>query len=398
MDFLNNGLPAWFSTGWISTLLSLLLTAILIIGISAIVDRLMQKLLDRFEKTPGPWDDAFVHAVRLPARALVWIVGITMMIDTIDRDLKLSLFDFTYYARKFGLVIVIAWSFLRFISVIEEYYSKHHSSGRDQSLVDNTTISALVKLLRMAVYICASLLILQTMGFSISGVLAFAGASGLGLSFAAKDLLANFFGAIMIYLDRPFKVGDWIRSPDKEIEGTVESIGWRLTQIRTFDKRPLYVPNSIFTTISVENPSRMSHRRFYETIRIRYMDIDYVTNIVTGIKEMLSKHPAIDSKQTLFVNLNQYAESNLQLMVYAFSHDTDWVRFQMLKQDLLLRIYEIIKNNGAEIALPTSTVRFSNSNEFLEDEESPAATPNTGSEMAFGRAWVNTNRADDDED
>jgi MscS family membrane protein len=70
----------------------------------------------------------------------------------------------------------------------------------------------------------------------------------------------------MIYLDRPFAVGDWIRSPDRDIEGTVEDIGWRLTRIRTFDSRPLYVPNSAFTSIAVENPSRMEHRRIYETI------------------------------------------------------------------------------------------------------------------------------------
>ncbi len=68
----------------------------------------------------------------------------------------------------------------------------------------------------------------------------------------------------MIYFDRPFKVGDWIRSPDRQIEGTVERIGWRMTIIRTFDKRPLYVPNSVFSSIVVENPSRMLNRRIYE--------------------------------------------------------------------------------------------------------------------------------------
>ena len=104
---------------------------------------------------------------------------------------------------------------------------------------------------------------MQALGYSISGVLAFGGIGGIAVGFAAKDLLANFFGGLMIYLDRPFSVGDWIRSPDKNIEGTVEEIGWRLTRIRTFDKRPLYVPNSTFTQISVENPSRMLNRRIY---------------------------------------------------------------------------------------------------------------------------------------
>ena len=73
----------------------------------------------------------------------------------------------------------------------------------------------------------------------------------IAIGFAAKDLLSNFFGGLFIYLDRPFAVGDWIRSPDREIEGTVEQIGWRVTRIRTFDKRPLYIPNSVFSQISV---------------------------------------------------------------------------------------------------------------------------------------------------
>ena len=113
---------------------------------------------------------------------------------------------------------------------------------------------------------------MQLFDYSVSGLLAFGGIGGIAVGFAAKDLLANFFGGLMIYLDRPFSVGDWIRSPDKEIEGTVEDIGWRLTRIRTFDKRPLYIPNSIFASISVENPSRMSNRRIYEKIGIRYDD------------------------------------------------------------------------------------------------------------------------------
>ena len=107
------------------------------------------------------------------------------------------------------------------------------------------------------------------------------------MGFAAKDLLANFFGGMMIYMDRPFSVGEWIRSPDKEIEGTVEDIGWRLTRIRTFDKRPLYIPNSVFANISVENPSRMTSRRIYETVGIRYDDIDKMDLIVAQVKGML---------------------------------------------------------------------------------------------------------------
>jgi hypothetical protein len=92
----------------------------------------------------------------------------------------------------------------------------------------------------------------------------------VALGFAAKDMFANLFGGRMIYLDRPFSVGGWIRSRDREIEGTVEPIGWRLTLIRTFDQRPLYLPNAVFTTIAVQNLSRMTNRRSDERISERH--------------------------------------------------------------------------------------------------------------------------------
>ena len=127
------------------------------------------------------------------------------------------------------------------------------------------------------------------------------------MGFAAKDLLANLFGGLMISLDRPFAVGDWVRSPDKEIEGVVEHISWRLTRIRTFDMRPLYVPNSTFSTIALENPSRMTNRRIYETIGLRHQDASQMAAIIQGVKKMLLEHPEIDGDKLLIVNFISFA-------------------------------------------------------------------------------------------
>ncbi|NIP74156.1 MAG: mechanosensitive ion channel, partial [Gammaproteobacteria bacterium] len=120
----------------------------------------------------------------------------------------------------------------------------------------------------------------------------------------------------MVYLDRPFAVGDWIRSPDRDIEGTVEDIGWRLTRIRTFDKRPLYVPNATFSTIAVENPSRMHNRRIYETVGIRYDDADKMGPIVADVRAMLEAHPDIETGRLLMVNFNAFAPSSLDFFIY----------------------------------------------------------------------------------
>jgi MscS family membrane protein len=194
------------------------------------------------------------------------------------------------------------------------------------------------------------------LGYSVSGVLAFGGVGGIAIGFAAKDLLANFFGGLMIYLDRPFEVGDWIRSPDRNIEGTVEKIGWRLSVIRTFDKRPLYIPNSTFASIAVENPSRMNNRRIYETIGVRYDDISKMDIITKAVREMLVEHKDINSDLTLMVNFNAFSSSSVDFFVYCFTHTTVWTDFHDIKQDVLLKISHIIESHGAEIAFPTSTV------------------------------------------
>jgi MscS family membrane protein len=229
---------------------------------------------------------------------------------------------------------------------------------RQGKSVDRTTVDAIGKLLRLSVLITAVLVGMQAMGFSISGILTFGGVGGIAIGFAAKDLLSNFFGGMMIFLDRPFAVGDWIRSPDRNIEGTVEKIGWRLTVIRTFDKRPLYVPNSTFASIAVENPSRMSHRRIYETIGIRYGDASRMEAIVKAVKMMLQEHAEIDTSQTLIVNFNAFAASSLDFFIYTFTKTTNWVHYHEVKQDVLLQVISIIEQHGAEIAFPTSTIHL----------------------------------------
>ena len=183
--------------------------------------------------------------------------------------------------------------------------------------------------------------------------------------------MANFFGALMIYLDKPFSVGDWVRSPDQEIEGTIEDIGWRRTVIRTFDKRPLYVPNSVFNTISVENPSRMANRRIYETLGIRYDDISVMSTIVDSVKSMLTEHEAIDNSQTMIVNFDAFGPSSIDFFIYTFTKTTDWILFHEIKQDVLLKIAEIIEQAGAEIAFPTQTLHLANLNEDGNQPQTP---------------------------
>ena len=324
--------------------------------INFILKRLVKKLQRQVKRTAQLWDDALLHAVYPPASIVIWLTGLSFAADIIASQSEAAIFSAISPVRELGIIITIAWFLIRLISMVEQNYVT--KGIEEESDYDPTTVEAIAKLFRLAVIITTALVALQTLGFSISGVLAFGGVGGIAIGFAAKDLLANFFGGLMIYLDRPFKIGDWIKSPDRDIEGTVEKIGWRLTVIRTFDKRPLYLPNSAFSSIAVINPSRMSHRRIYETIGIRYDDVKQMAPIIEQVKSMLQGHPEIDSEQTLIVNFNQFSPSSLDFFIYTFTKTTNWVHYHDVKQDVLLKIAEIIDQAGAEIAFPTSTIHL----------------------------------------
>ena len=321
-----------------------------------LLGRFFNHLAERFAKTDNLWDDTLLDAARRPAGVLVWAIGLFWALEIVRQHADTALFEIVEPARRVVVIGLIAWFLVRLIRGTEEVLVTPRPGKKP---MDHTTARAIGKLLRASTMITATLVVLQTLGFSISGVLAFGGIGGIAVGFAAKDMLANFFGAMVVYLDRPFAVGDWIRSPDQEIEGTVEDIGWRVTRIRTFDQRPLYVPNATFLSISVENPSRMKNRRIYETIGIRYADIEAMPAIVSDVTELLRAHPELETEtRTLIVNFNSYGPSSLDFFVYAFTKTTQWVKFHEIKQEVLLDIYDIIRRHGADIAFPTTTVHF----------------------------------------
>jgi len=316
--------------------------------------RVAKRLDVQLKRTKNDWDDAIILAISTPVTLLIWGIGSWMiLIYLLGFNLKVEL-------RDVFLVIVVSWSITRFIRQAEANIIRSGQDPKADKKIDHSTVEAISKLLRVSVGITTFLLVLQNLGVSISAVLAFGGIGGIAIGFAAKDLLANFFGGLIIYLDRPFSVGDWIRSDDRQIEGTVEYIGWRQTRIRTFDKRPLYVPNAIFNSITVENPSRMTNRRIYETLGIRYDDIKQTEKIINEVKAMLKIHPEIDTAQTMIVNLNTYSESSVDFFVYTFTKTTDWIKFHEIKQDILLKIANIIDENSAEIAYPTQRIQLEN--------------------------------------
>ena len=330
------------------------LVIIFIIIVINITTRLfLGSLRKQFKKTNNIWDDCIINSIYRPFTILVWILGVVFTLEAFNNDLKIFNIsnDFLIDLKRAGIIFVIALFLSNLSKNFQQAIVANNVSNNID--VDEATYEAIALIIRLSIIITSGLIILQTFGFSISGVLAFGGIGGVAVGFAAKDMLANFFGGLMIYLDRPFRKGDWIRSPDREIEGTVENIGWRQTSIRNFRKNVIYIPNSVFMNIIVENPSRMTHRRIREVIGLRYKDMPKMVAIVNDVKKMILNHNNIDHAQTTIVNFDSYNDSSIDFFIITYANTTEWVKYHEIKQDVLIKIGKIIENNNAEIAFPT---------------------------------------------
>ena len=334
----------------------LVVLATLIVG--GFVRGIISNLSGRSRSTENVLDDAFFDSLVSPARGVVWILGLSIAVHIVAIHSDSVVFQSVSAIRNVGIVLMLTWFLQRFIRSYVALFIDSKLSAEES--VDTTLVHGLGKLLRGAVAITATLIVLQNLGVNIGGLLAFGGVGGIAIGLAAQDVFKNMFGGFTIYFDRPFSVGDWIRSPDRDIEGHVEHIGWRVTAIRTFNKRLLYVPNSVFTTIALENPSRMSHRRIYENIGVRYSDIASLPKILDEVKAYLRQNTDIDQNQTLMVNLDEFADSSVNFFIYVLTHTTNWSEYHQVKEKVLFEINEIIERNNSEIAFPTRTLHINN--------------------------------------
>ncbi|MFC0225564.1 mechanosensitive ion channel family protein [Serratia aquatilis] len=225
---------------------------------------------------------------------------------------------------------------------------------------DLITAHIISRILKVTIIVIMMLLYGEHFGMSVSGLVTFGGIGGIAIGMAGKEILSNFFSGIMLYFDRPFDIGDWIRSPDRNIEGTVAEIGWRMTRITTFDQRPLYIPNSIFSSISVENPGRMANRRIETSIGLRYEDSSKIGAITRDIRAMLKADENIDLNKSLLVYFNMFGDSSLNIMIYCFTKTTVWSDWLAVQQEVYLKIIDIVHQHGADFAFPSSTLYFEN--------------------------------------
>ncbi|MTB65360.1 mechanosensitive ion channel [Providencia sp. wls1943] len=283
------------------------------------------------------------------------VLCVMVLVAAQSVDMAASDFDLTFISTSLINLIAISVIALiitrKFFQLVNRLEKKQIKKGSDP-----TSARIIARVFKTAVIVIIILLFGEHFGMSLSGLMAFGGIGGIAIGMAGKDILSNFFSGIMLYFDRPFNIGDWVSSPDRNIEGTVVEIGWRITKIVTFDHRPLYIPNSLFSSISVENPGRMTNRRIKTEIGLRYEDSDKVSAIVEDIRTMLKQDENIDTGQTLLVYFDAFADSSLNIMVYCFTKTTVWAEWLAAQQAVYLKIIEIVKRHNADFAYPSQTL------------------------------------------
>jgi len=316
-----------------------------------------QRIHPRLLKSKKMWQHATLHAMHKPLVCLIWLLGLTFALDLVGSYVKEShILSFVPPLRKVGVIVLLLWFMIDFIKEVEKIFLMPKAGKYP---LDRTTVRAIGQVIRILVIGTSVFVILQiTLGIGASGILAFAGGGGIIIGWAAKDMLANVFGGFMIFLDRPFAIGDRITSLDKQIDGYVEHIGWRLTCVRNLDKVPVYIPNSFFSSMSIENPSRMTHRRIYATISLRYDAMSKMGEILKDIGTMLKEHQGLDQLEPNYAKLVNCNASSLDVLVYGFTKTTDLEEFYGVREEVFLKILTILQSHGTSCAYPVTEGAF----------------------------------------
>ena len=176
----------------------------------------------------------------------------------------------------------------------------------------------------------------------------------LALALAAQDTVSNFFGSLMVILDRPFQVGDWIKTGD--VEGTVEEVGFRSTRIRTFYNSLITLPNANLIKASVDNLGDRTYRRWSTRLGIAYdTPPEKIDAFCEGIRELVRKHP-YTRKDYYHVYFNEFGSDSLQILVYVFFFTPDWATELRERHRLGVDIVRLAAELEIEFAFPTQTL------------------------------------------
>jgi MscS family membrane protein len=277
------------------------------------------------DKTKNLYDDKIIDALIPPIRFVPLLIGIFVAGHYAGLDEKFP--DIFSRVTRSLIAFTIFWGLYRVISPLS------HAFKRLEQILTPTMVQWLFKFLSVMVIFLGSAIILEIWGIKVGPLLAGLGILGAAIAFGAQDLFKNLLGGITILAEQKFHPGDWIKV-DGVVEGTVDSIVFRSTQVRRFDKAPVQVPNSTLSDAAITNFSRMTNRRIYWKIGVVYgTSVDQLKIIRDGISDYLKNSDDIEQppKVAQFVRVDAFNDSSIDFMIYTFTKTTDWGEWLKVK-------------------------------------------------------------------
>lgn len=274
--------------------------------------------------------------------------------------LKLSPNIMLIVNRVFKVISIILFT-IGFAGIInvDSKFIKRIQKKLDINIEDNR-LNFFCKLIRGIIYLIVVLIIIAQLGFDLTGIIAGLGVGGVILTLAAQDTAKNLFGGLMLIIDKPFVVGDWIQTSN--YEGIVEDITFRSTRIRTWDNSLANIPNGVLSNESIVNWSKMEKRKYKLDIKL---DLDTpmqtVKKVISKIYFMLINHPNVINNDT-YVKFDTIREDGINIMIYAFTNSIDYETFLNAKEKINENILEILEHENVKLAYPTNAI-------FIKNEE-----------------------------
>ena len=335
--------PNW---QWIGLFFAILLGLVL----KTLVQYIVHLLKIVTKKTNSKLDDRLLYAIDRPigliVASLFWFFSIIVL-----QYEGMALVILTATIQVI-LSISIIWLIYRLVDIFAVYVESFTSST--ESTLDDQLVPLVQKALKIFVIVFGTLVMFQNLGVNVLSVLAGLGLGGLAFALAARDMCANLFGSIMILLDRPFNIGDWVVA--NNTEGTVEEIGFRSTRIRTFYNSLVTVPNSLLANSNIDNMGKREFRRIKAYIGVTYdTPPSSMESFLEGIKNIIKANP-YTRKDYYHVVFNEYGNSCLQIMLYCFLKVPDWAAELVERQNIFLEIFRLADKLGIEFAFPTQSL------------------------------------------
>lgn len=329
---------------------------------------LTQKLADR---TATELDNLLLEAAEKPASWLIFIIGIIASVHILNPPIEtFPMIEFADQVGRIVSIIVGSWFLWRLTDGLAVYFKDR--AARTETSLDDQLVPFVSKTLKIFIVITSVLVVAQNMGYSITGLIASLGIGGIAIAMAARDTIANVFGSIMILIDRPFTIGDWIRT--SEFEGVVEEIGFRSTRIRTFAKTLINVPNSSLANMVIDNIHAMPKRRVKMRIGITYATPPArIQAAIEGIEKILKEHAGVD-QDFLLVKFDEFEDSSLSIFLYYFTRSTSWSEYLQVRQEVNLAIMQLLETLGIEFAFPTRTVYLEQANHPEEGQKTESGS------------------------